>query len=161
MVRARVIMACGVLLLTAHGTVTGQRHSQAHVAYTTILRTGNSGLGAGAERAVIRNSAEWTTMWERLMGMHPFPPPLPAVDFDSGMVIVAASGQSLSGTSIRIDRIRLRRDTLVVYVRQSKSGVNCTGDLAIYYPAHVIQVAQLDKFVRFVNDSVITSRCHD
>jgi hypothetical protein len=95
------------------------------------------------------------------MGMTPFPPQRPAVDFDSGMVIVATSGQSASGTSIRINRIRLRRDELVVYVLQSRSGVGCTGDMMIYYPARVIEVGRLDKPVRFVDDSLITSKCHN
>ena len=167
MVRARMLGGCVGFLLMAPGRVACQHPKDPSPLslpatspdpYATILHTSNSGIH-GAERTVIADSVAWAQMWGRLMAMHPFPPPRPPVDFNSSLVIVAASGERAAGTSIRIDSTRLLRDELVVYVRQSSSGVGCMGDMMIRYPAHAIQVRRRDKPVRFVNDSIITSKC--
>jgi hypothetical protein len=126
--------------------------------YVTVWKTAGSGIET-VERIVVADSTAWSKMWTRLMSRHVVPPARPAVNFDTSLVVVATAGPGASGTSIQIDSLRLRENELVVYVRKVMAGVGCQGDLMIRYPAHVIQISRPGKPVRFVDDSVITSRC--
>lgn len=81
-------------------------------------------FGAGAWR-VARTPDRWLTLWDSIVGYTWPTPTLPAVDFASEMVVVAAHGPwANSGKGIAISHVTRLRDTTFVLVRVT-SYTNC------------------------------------
>jgi len=119
----------------------------------SIFLTSNSGIRT-AERAVIRDSVSWARMRARLQEMQPFAR-LPEVDFDSSLIVVAASGSPSSGQSIRIDSAKVRGADMMIYIRKTIRESCGPSDLMEAYSAHAVRVRRAAGAVTFVNDSTV------
>ena len=83
---------------------------------TSYLRGGISQRA----RLVIRNRAEFNELWNKIMSNTSDKPPLPEVDFEREMLIVAAMGQQPSAYEIIIDSACEVDNQLEVLVRSTK-----------------------------------------
>lgn len=116
----------------------------------------SSGIQA-ATRQTLRDAAAWREAWTQLTSRSGPPVPLPEVDFDREMVLVATLGeQSSGGYTIRIGSVhRAAGGELVAEVVQTSSGARCGVTAALTAPADVVIVPRSDAAVRWtVRDTV-------
>jgi hypothetical protein len=109
---------------------------------------------ATRERGVVRDQAAWAQAWIRLIG--PFEPkqPVPAIDFERDMLVVAAMGsRPTGGYSVRIDGVYRAGDRLYVVVEESSPDAGCLTTQAFTAPVTAVRLARSDLAVAFVNRS--------
>ena len=103
------------------------------------------------QRSVVRDAATWAQLWRTIASGDSPPPPVPELDFDSEMAIVAAMGTRPSGGySIHIDAVREADGQLHVAVREVSPGPNCLVSFAMTAPVVAVRVARRDGPVTFV-----------
>ncbi|MGH7631304.1 MAG: protease complex subunit PrcB family protein [Gemmatimonadales bacterium] len=113
-----------------------------------VLATGQ-GLG-DPSRAVIRDSTAWAAFWTQAHALVEPAPPVPAVDFDKEMLLVAALGtRSSGGHAVTIDSVA-RGATLRAFVTAVAPGADCMTTMAITWPVQVVRVPRFDGSVEFV-----------
>jgi hypothetical protein len=99
-------------------------------------------------RTVIRDSAAWSA-FARTVGDTSFAI-LPSVDFEHQMLIVASNGLRNSGEFIAIERVDMRRDTLVVHVLTRVHVPPECHDDALYAPMAIVRAPHDTRPVAFV-----------
>jgi hypothetical protein len=104
----------------------------------TVVHAYNSGLG-DAELFVIGDTTTWANVWARLnLGVQP-PPALPAVDFRTERIVLAALGERRTGGyDIHIDSIVGFRLGSVAYVTSTAPGLTCVTTTALTQPVHLV-----------------------
>lgn len=111
--------------------------------------TYSSGLEAPARR-VIRDAESWREVWTAIWRRHSPELPLPAVDFASEMVIVAALGQrATGGYSIFIDSAEQTATGITVTIRSSSPGARCGVTGALSQPVDIARLPRTDGAVQF------------
>ena len=106
---------------------------------------------SGRQRSVVRDAATWAQLWRTITSGYSPAPPVPELDFDSEMAIVAAMGTRPSGGySIHIDEVREADGQLHVEVREVSPGPNCLVSFAMTAPVVAVRVARRDGPVTFV-----------
>ena len=108
---------------------------------------------------VIRDSAQWALTWS-LLNSHRRPsPPLPDIDFDRSMVVVAAAGtRSSGGYSIEIVATQLVAGKLRVTVKETQPGARCIVTDNITAPVDVAILPRFDGAVEF-DQQLLTGSC--
>jgi PrcB C-terminal len=101
-------------------------------------------------RAVVRDAATWQLTWDEIWrGQSPMPP-LPTVDFQREMIIVAALGEKpTGGYSIFLDGVLDSASGLTVQVRIVTPGARCGTTLALTQPVDVARVTRHDGQVNY------------
>jgi hypothetical protein len=108
------------------------------------------------QRIVVRDAATWAQLWRTITSGYSPPPPVPEVDFDSEMAIVAAMGTRPSGGySIHIDEVREAGEQLHVVVREVSPGPDCLVSAALTAPVIAVRVARRDGPVTFVEHAEV------
>ena len=103
----------------------------------------HSGIHA-SRRQVIRDAATWQSVWNEIFSDVSPQPALPAVDFSTQMVLLAAQGdQATGGFGIFIDGAALTLDgTLIVAVTSASPGPGCLNPQQVTQPVDVAVAAQ-------------------
>jgi hypothetical protein len=149
-----VVRAMAVLLAacSSGGPTPGAETSQAVVTRidsTAVVLATSHGVG-DPTRAVIRDSTAWEAFWTEAHALMEPMPPIPAVDFTSSMLLVAALGtRSSGGHRVTIDSVA-RGATLRVFVTAVAPGPDCMTTLSITWPVQVVRVPRFDGSVEFV-----------
>ncbi len=100
-----------------------------------------SGLGDPA-RLVIADSATWAAIWAQVYAALQPRPSLPAVDFRTEQVLLAALGQRNTGAyDIRIDSVVRFTLGSVAYVTTTAPGRNCVTTQALTQPVELVRLA--------------------
>jgi hypothetical protein len=109
----------------------------------------HSGLRESA-RLVVRDPDRFTQLWnEAWAGVQP-PPPLPAVDFEREMVIVAVMGEQASGGfTIEVTGALDAGGEVKVGVRRSRPAPGCPVTLALTQPLDVVKLPRRASPVTF------------
>jgi len=103
------------------------------------------------ERRVIDSAADWETTWRRIFQDQQPAPSVPAIDFGSDLVVLAAMGtQSSGGFSITIEGVYRTADRLFVVVRESSPGENCLSTAALTAPVAAVRVQRTGLPVDFI-----------
>lgn len=103
-----------------------------------------------AARQVIANQQDWEAAWAQLYATHTPKPALPAVDFGSERVILAALGnRNTGGYSIHIDAIETTEDGSTVFITTVEPGSSCGTTQALTQPVHAVRVPTPPGPVRF------------
>jgi hypothetical protein len=110
----------------------------------------NSGL-TEPTRLVVRDAAEWQSLWTQIyQGRFPVPP-LPAIDFSREMIVVAALGtRSSGGYSILIDGASATGADVAIAVRSIAPGRKCGVTAALTQPVDIARLPRRDGQVSFV-----------
>lgn len=117
----------------------------------------NSALEDSA-RIVVRTSAEWTTLWNRIVANHAPKPPVPAIDFEKEMLLVAAMGtRPTGGHAIEIEAVDRDGSSITASVRTRSPGKNCMTTQALTAPVAIVRIPRSDLPVRFVEEHIVTS----
>lgn len=118
-----------------------------------VTRQWHSGVEQRA-RLVIRDQAAWSDFWRDATGHETPAPPIPALDFASEMVIVAAMGSRPSGGyAIAIESVQESAAGLHVSVMESSPGPQCMVLTVITAPVVAVRVPRRDGPVAFVEKS--------
>ena len=126
------------------------RLRQGPTAYSTY-----SGLNDPV-RTVVRDSAEWDALWQAITRPFYPAPPLPQVDFDRDMVVVAALGaKPSSGYDIVIEAARQDTSSIEIALRTSSPAAGCPVSAAITQPVDLATIPASPRPVRFRETSTI------
>jgi hypothetical protein len=108
-----------------------------------------SGL-SDSVHAVVRDSAAWRALWDRINAPF-FPRPvLPAVDFQREMIVVAAMGRQPSGGyDIVIDGATEDSSGIEISVKRTVPGERCLMSAAVTDPVDLARIPASGKPVRF------------
>lgn len=116
----------------------------------TLFDDAYSGLDE-QRRQVVRTPGAWADVWERLHEGRSPVPERPAVDFESGMVMVAAMGsRPTGGYGIEVESVHRDGESLYVVVRETSPGDGCVVTQAFTAPATAVRVPRVDGNVEFV-----------
>ncbi|MET8152453.1 hypothetical protein ACIBSW_10015 [Actinoplanes sp. NPDC049668] len=90
---------------------------------------------------VVRDADEWTRQWAGSPSGDRFGPPVPAVDWQTEMCVVAALGAcSNTGYSVLIDAIQVFNRHMRAMAWEIRPGGKCVTLCAITYPIHAVAV---------------------
>ena len=119
------------------------------VAFKSVFTSDFTGFGASEQR-VILSQTDWAAVWATLHRDVSPVPPLPEVDFDQEILILAALG-SRSNTCFQVDvsSIQDSSGVLEVEVTESTPGPGCICGAAITQPAQVVRLERVAEGARF------------
>jgi hypothetical protein len=101
-------------------------------------------------RWVVRDVGQWVMVWDQTYAGYSEPPPQPAVDFSSDMILVAALGDGRSSSStLSIERVVSRDAALVVDVVERVPGPDCFVLAVITNPVVMVRVPAFSGRVVF------------
>jgi hypothetical protein len=102
-------------------------------------------------RLFVDNANEWSALWNEVTSIYQPQPDVPAIDFGTESVIVAAMGtRSSGGYSIAIESVHEAEGQLYVTVRETSPGQNCFTTAALTAPVHAVRVPRRTGAVNFV-----------
>jgi hypothetical protein len=102
---------------------------------------------ADSARIVVRDSTAWRAIWQRATRPQPSPPPMPVIDFNREMIVVAAAGRMKPGDLIHVDSIGVHGSLTVLVVR---TVVACQPFPTDAYPFEIVRIPRRDGPVQFV-----------
>jgi hypothetical protein len=106
-------------------------------------------------RVVISNAQAWAEAWSTIHAHFAVPPALPAVDFSTSVLILAAMGpRSTMGYSVVIQEIRVAGGSLDVTVLERSPGASCVTGQAVTSPVHVVEVPRRATTASFTVNTV-------
>ena len=110
------------------------------VAFTTVWHEQASGMrNAGAQ--VVARQEPWAQLWEQIVLGRAPKPPLPAIDFEKNILIVATLGETGdSCTQVRIDQVSRRSGILDVTISEIRRPPSCSCPPVVVNPVHVVAV---------------------
>ncbi|HEY6179859.1 MAG TPA: protease complex subunit PrcB family protein [Kofleriaceae bacterium] len=110
------------------------------------------------QRLVVHDAATWATVWHDLSGTVQPPPAVPAIDFGTTVVVVAAMGnEPTGGYAIKIDEVRVNAGNASISVTEDSPGANCSVTQAVSAPADVVIAARFDGDATFVERTTQTA----
>jgi hypothetical protein len=96
---------------------------------------------ATRQRLVVGDAATWANVWEQIVGTLRPVPPVPAIDFPSKLVIVAAMGtRATGGYSIDVEDVSLMADDASISIKEESPGSGCIVTEALTAPVAVVVV---------------------
>ena len=107
---------------------------------------------------VVRDPATWGAVWRTANENQASVPTIPAVDFDSHMVLVVGAGRMRPGDQIRVDSLGVRGNAFVVLVRVTEE---CQPFPADVYPLEIVKVRKDNREVLFDVRRIRGSQCND
>lgn len=111
---------------------------------------------ADSARIVVRDSAAWRAIWQRATRPQASPPPMPEIDFNREMIVVAAAGRMKPGDVVHVDSIGVYRSTTVLTVRTITA---CQPFPYDAYPFEIISIPRRDGPVQFIEHRERASSC--
>ncbi len=113
------------------------------------IPVGYSGFGEQAQ-LVVETEAEWEEVWLRLWRNVDSVPPVPAVDFGSETVLVAAMGaRPTGGYAVRLESAAVQGHEVVVRVVETSPAGGCGVRMATSSPADVVKMQRTSRPTRF------------
>lgn len=104
----------------------GKKHSNDEVNFSTIDHGAVSGIST-SERLSIKDQTTWIEVWKKHAEGRRVPQVVPHVDFDKKMVLAVFEGEkSGNGEMVRIERVRLFKDKMVVLLGHEHIGSGST-----------------------------------
>lgn len=109
-----------------------------------------------AQRLVIRTPEAWAAAWDKIVGNITPKPAMPAIDFTTDMVILAAMGtRNSGGYAIDVPGVLESPSTLFARVRSTSPGNTCVVTGALTAPVAAVIVPTFSGTVQFIEDAVI------
>ncbi|MGH7844428.1 MAG: protease complex subunit PrcB family protein [Candidatus Binatia bacterium] len=121
--------------------------------FVTVDKGFNSGV-RGRKLLALKTEKEWRELWETHESITTPPKPVPLVDFEREMIVVAFSGEKPSGghgiAIVKIEEDTAKRELRVTF-RETRppAGAMVTG--ALTQPYHIVKLKTTDLPVTFVS----------
>jgi hypothetical protein len=111
------------------------------VAMTQIVRQKQSGITARRAEVIARET-RWVQVWDEITSRQSPKPPLPTVNWDTQLLVLAALGESGDACKdVEIERIDRTDGALVVSILDKSPGANCNPCPPVtVQPVHVVAV---------------------
>ena len=116
----------------------------------------NSGTHSGLspQVTIVRTLPNWQSLWTQHGSYMLPPPPLPAVDFGTEMVVVVVREFFTNGSSVQIDQLEAQPSAIEVTFTVNQ----CSGMLpVVIQPHHMVTAPQTPGSV--VENEIITTIC--
>lgn len=116
----------------------------------------NNGGIREAEEIVVRDSAAWDALWQRVMSTQNDPQPLPPVNFQQEMLVVLTAGRMTANDEVRVDSAGVRTELTADNRRTEYFAVEyaiirgCGTFQRVAYPLEIVRVRRFPGEVRFV-----------
>lgn len=107
---------------------------------------------------VVRDPATWGAVWRQANQNQASIPPIPAVDFNTHMVLVVGAGRMTPGDHIRVDSLGVRGNAFVAVVRVTEE---CQPFPADVYPLEIVKAPRDTREVLFDIRRVRGTQCRD
>jgi hypothetical protein len=115
----------------------------------SVSFTSQSGMTDSA-RVVIRTEAAWRETWQRVWQSVQPTPPVPQVDFQRDLLVVAGLGlRHTGGYGIVVDSAYRHADHVEVVIRKISPGRNCIVTMATTQPVDIARLPATQQPVRF------------
>lgn len=125
----------------------GKKRTSDEVSYSTIDKGAVSGVQT-QENLTVRDECHWIHLWSRHARSRTSPKVVPSVDFEKNMVIAVFQGdKSNSKDMIRIEKIRLFKDRMVVLLGHQSMGAGSSKTTLRSY--HIVSLPRTDLPVYF------------
>lgn len=106
---------------------------------------------------VIRGEAAWDSQWRLATARSGPPPPLPRVNFQDDMLLMAAMGpRGSGGFSVTFERVIEQGNVLLAFVRFTSPGPRCGAIAVITSPIDIVRLQRSSKDVRWQVEKVST-----
>jgi hypothetical protein len=124
------------------------------VPMTKVFSDRHSGLRTPREE-VIAQPARWQQVWDEIMSTRSPKPPLPAVDFDRDIVLLAALGETGDACkSLVIEEVTHASDLLFVKIKETRPPMSCSCPPVTVQPVDIVTVPRRTTTATFSRRSV-------
>ena len=148
-------IACCTDLAMAQFDTAGDSLPVTRLRNSTTAFTTYSGLNDSV-RAVVRDSTAWNELWRTINRPFYPPPPLPRVDFEHDMVVIAALGaRPTAGYDIVIEGALQDSAAVEIALRTLSPAPGCPVSAAMTQPVDLATIPASPRAVRFREKSVI------
>ena len=161
MIRARQVIGVSLAIACSAELAMAQFDTPGDSLPVTRLRNGAtafttySGL-SDSVRTVVRDSTSWIEVWRAISRPFYPPPPLPRVDFEHEMVVIAALGaRPTAGYDIVIEGARQDSAAVEIALRTLSPAPGCPVSAAMTQPVDLATVPASPRAVRFREKSII------
>ncbi len=112
------------------------------VAFTTVHTTQHSGIRTRRGEVIARADV-WQRTWDEINATLSPKPPLPAVDFERNLLLLAALGETGDACKrVAIESVERRSGELRVSVKEIRAPASCVCPPVTVQPVHVVSVAR-------------------
>ena len=147
----RIAMALLLLLGCAGDGITV---ASGPVPMTKVFSDRQSGIRTPREE-LIAQPARWQIVWDEIVSNRSPKPPLPTVDFDRDVVLVAALGETGDACkSIAIEEVSHVSELLLVRIKETRSPPSCSCPPVTVQPVDVVTVPRRSTTATFSRRSV-------
>jgi hypothetical protein len=160
-IRARQVIGVSLAIACSAELAMAQFDTPGDSLPVTRLRNGAtafttySGL-SDSVRTVVRDSTSWIEVWRAISRPFYPPPPLPRVDFEHEMVVIAALGaRPTAGYDIVIEGARQDSAAVEIALRTLSPAPGCPVSAAMTQPVDLATVPASPRAVRFREKSII------
>jgi len=113
---------------------------------------------------VIRDQAAWAEAWRTLHAGHQSEPPLPLVEFDREIVVLAALGsRNTGGYDVLLEAASIEGSQVTLTVRETAPGSTCARIHVLTQPVDIARLSRREEPIHFVTVPCegcgITSAC--
>ena len=124
------------------------------VPFVTVHKEQSTGIKT--RRAEIISRADlWAQAWEEIVSNRSPKPPVPVVDFERNIVILAALGETGDACkSVAIENVERRSGELQVSIKETRPPMSCVCPPVTVQPVHVVSVPRAATGAQFSFRSV-------
>jgi molybdate transport system regulatory protein len=111
-----------------------------HVPFTTVHTDMYSGIRTPRAELISRADI-WQRTWDEIVSGRSPAPPLPAVDFNTNILIFVALGQTADSCKrIAVENVERRDGELLVRVKETRPPASCSCPPVVVNPVHVVSI---------------------
>ena len=111
---------------------------------------------ADSARIIVRDTIVMRETWNQATKGQPTPLPMPIIDFNKELVVVAAGGRLKPGDVVSVDSIGTRGAATVVVVRTS---IACQPFPSDAFPFEIVKIPRLNGPIHFVEHHIRPQDC--
>lgn len=127
------------------------------VQFSELTKNDNSGY-MEKKNLIIASTEAYDEAWNELFSNFMKKPPVPAINFETSMVILVTMGEKTNGGySIHVKSITENEKDVVVLIEERIPAKNCMTTSVIVYPAQLIELPATDKEIIFTTEENIYS----
>lgn len=117
---------------------------------TQVYHQKNTGIRAQRGEVISRES-RWSQVWDEINSTISPKPPLPTVNWDTQMLVLAARGETADACKdVEIERVERQSGELRVSIAEKNPGANCGAcPPVVVHPVHVVAVPRAATGARF------------
>ncbi|HEY6829538.1 MAG TPA: protease complex subunit PrcB family protein [Gemmatimonadaceae bacterium] len=159
--RGRYALLLGAAIAGRAGYAAAQHDSSRGNVPLTRLREGSSAFTsysglADSALLVVRDSSAWQELWQRVNRPFIPAPPVPTIDFQQEMIVVAALGRRpTAGHDVVIEGAEQDSAGIQILVRRSEPAPGCPVAAAVTQPVDLARMRADRRAVRFRERQVV------